>query len=247
MSIVNETWAHFYFGNASPVGKRYHIEDSGPIEIIGVVADTKYGTLRDTPRMWTYSTYQQEGGLRNMELAVRTIGEPTAVSRAVRPRQLQLAISSRRLPILGIESVEEHIANVLMPERLIAALSSAFGALAAIMAALGLYGVISYMVARRVSEIGIRMALGATHRGVLGMVVSDGLRLFIIGVAIGVPAAVALTRLVATTVFGVSPTTNPLPIVTAALLSGRRRGTMASLIPAYRAARVNPMVALRAD
>ena len=113
------------------------------------------------------------------------------------------------------------------------------------MAALGLYGVISYMVARRVSEIGIRMALGATHRGVLGMVVSDGLRLFIIGVAIGVPAAVALTRLVATTVFGVSPT-DPLPIVTAALLLGVVT-MMASLIPAYRAARVNPMVALRAD
>ena len=150
-----------------------------------------------------------------------------------------------RYPEIYVESavLQEEVRAALLPERIMAALSGFFGVLATALAMIGLYGVVSYLVVRRRNEIGIRIALGAAAADVLRMVLKDGLRLVIVGVAIGVPATLAVTRLASALLFGVSPA-DP-PTIAAATLVMITVAALASFLPARRASRLDPMVALR--
>jgi ABC-type antimicrobial peptide transport system permease subunit len=177
-----------------------------------------------------------------MTLVARTAGDPTSVAAAVRREARAM---DPAMPMFEVETLTTQIAASLQRERLLATLSSGFGLLALLLSCLGLYGILSYAVARRTNEIGVRMALGADRRDVLWLVLSDALRLVLIGAALGVPAALAASRLVASQLFGISAA-DPGAIVeaTLALLAV---AAVACYLPARRATRVDPLVALRCE
>jgi predicted permease len=245
VAIFSETMARFFFGDENPVGKRFNARGGTgyPIEIIGVVKDAKPGTPRDQLSAW-YSPYRQ--GARFMRLnwciAVRTNGRPLALATSVRHALREL---DPNLPVLKVTTIAGQLDYVLAQDRLIAMLSAFFGALAMLLSCLGLYGMVSYTVARRTSEIGIRLALGATPMGVLRMLFKESLWLVLGGIALGVPASLAVTRLIASRLFGVS-STDPLAIGAAiALLMAV--AALAAFFPARRASGVDPMIALRSE
>lgn len=243
VAIVNESFARHYFGDASPVGKHFGMRrDTGaPIEIVGVVKDAKYDSLRESQRRMIYIPYRQDlFHLYTMCVLVRP--------RADVPGFRQMARDALRgidpnLPILRIDTADEQVDASLSEERLIASISSFFGVLAVLLACLGLYGVMSYLTARRTNEIGIRFALGATGRNVLGMVLGESVWLVAVGIAAGVPLTLAATRFISSRLFGVSAT-DPVTIASAAMLM-LMVATVSGLLPARRAAKVDPMVALR--
>jgi len=216
-------------------------------EVIGVVKNvTGNLSLRETDRRMIYFPYRQDLALNThprlvrMCLAVRTLGDPARLKASIRE---ELRHMDPNLPVVSMESVDEQLDEAVAQERLIATLSSCFGSLAMLLACLGLYGVISCMVARRTNEIGIRLALGATPAGLLRMVLKESLWLVLAGIAIGVPPTLALTRLISTMLYGVKAS-DPLTMVGATLLMVAV-AAMAALIPARKASRVDPLVALR--
>ena len=243
--IISESMARLFFGDESPIGKRLKAgssTSSAPLlEIVGVVSDAKYN-VREKDQMKFYYPYRQQSGnrLSRMCLAVRAAGNPITVASSVRQ---ELRNIDSNLPVLKIDTVDEQLEDVLFQERLITNLSVFFAVLAVVLACLGLYGVISYTVARRTSEIGIRLALGATPARVLKMILRESLLLVFVGIAVGIPAALALARLISARMFGISAT-DPVTIAAATLLM-IAVATLASLVPARRAARVDPMVTLR--
>jgi predicted permease len=241
--IINETDAKFFFGDENPVGKHMgNPNDTGwPQEIVGVVKDVKIGTARDE-RGHSYTPYRQN--LNTMRYSwcvmIRTLGNPTALESTVR-RELQEF--DPNLPVLKIDTIDEQLNAVLVPERLVATVSGLLAAIALPLACLGLYGVISYGVTRRTNEIGIRLALGSTRPEVIRMVLREGMLLVTVGIAIGLPATIAASRLISSMLFGVRPS-DPLTIFTATILLVAV-ATLAAFLPAYRASRVDPMEALR--
>jgi predicted permease len=239
--IVNETFARFFFGNGSALGKHVGGPREGG-EIIGVVRDTKHGTARDAPRLWMYAPLTESLALRSTQLVIRTAGDPASLVARVKA---ELHAIDPTLPVLGVETVRQHIDSVVAPERILAGLGLCFGSLAAALAALGLYGVVSYGVARRTSEIGVRLALGAPARTVLALVICEGMMPVLVGVAIGVPIALLAARSTAAMLFGVRPV-DPVTLFSATtLILGI--GVLACLVPASRASRLDPLVALRTD
>jgi predicted permease len=240
--IINQTMARFYFGDQNPIGKRigFSREVGTPWEIVGVVKDVKFGTPREK-KIVIYSPYRQQiNSLRNTCMLVRTVGNPSNVAALVRH---ELRDIDPNLPVLRIDTIEEQLNDVLVQERLLSALSSFFGAVAVLLACLGLYGVVSYGVARRTNELGVRLALGATPGKVLGMVLKESLWLVVVGIVIGVPIALAATRLISARLFGIS-SADPLTIALAvSLMIGV--ASLAAFLPALRAAKVDPLVALR--
>ena len=216
-------------------------------EVIGVVKNvTGNLSLRETDRRMIYFPYRQDLALNThprlvrMCLAVRTLGDPARLKASIRE---ELRHMDPNLPVVSMESVDEQLDEAVAQERLIATLSGCFGSLAMLLACLGLYGVISCMVARRTNEIGIRLALGATPAGLLRMVLKESPWLVLAGIAIGVPPTLALTRLISTMLYGVKAS-DPLTMVGATLLMVAV-AAMAALIPARKASRVDPLVALR--
>ena len=243
VAIVNESFARHYFGDENPVGKRFGMRrDTGAeIEIVGLVRDAKYNTARERNLMMIYIPFRQDlGHLYSMCLTVRTTHESAALTARIRD---ELRSLDRNLPILGIESIEQQVDQSLVQERLIATLSGFFGALALLLASMGLYGVMSYIAARRTNEIGIRLALGASRGSVLWMALRETIALVIVGIAIGVPAALAAARLISTLLFGVSAS-DPMTVAGASVLM-IGVATLAGFVPARRASKVDPMVALR--
>ena len=239
VAVINETMARFFFAEQNAIGRRFE-GDRGPIEIVGVVKDGKHGTPRER-RGITYIPYRQNIGLmRNMSLEVRTAGNPMSFAVFVRKELRDIDPS---LPVLKIDTVEEQVRDVLAQERLLAGLSAFFGGLAAALACLGLYGVMSYTVARRTNEIGIRTALGARQGDVLNMILKESLALALAGTAIGVPLALMTTRLIANRLFGISAG-DPVTIGAVVILL-TAAAMLAGFLPARRAARVDPLVALR--
>ena len=241
VAIVNETTAQHFFPHEDPLGK--HFESWGITkEIIGVVQDSKYESPREHGRRMFYLPYQQQLGRlsQTVSIAVRTRGNP-----AVLQSEVRAAIRSvdRNLPVLRIETVEDQLDNLLGPERMVAALSGFFGGLAVLLACLGLYGVMAYTTVRRTNEIGVRLALGATHNDVLGMVLKESLLLVALGIGLGIPVAMAATRLMAARLYGVSAM-DPATIIGATLLM-IAVAALAGFLPAWRAARVDPVTALR--
>jgi len=238
VAIINEAAAGYYFSNESPLGRRF-VWLNNEIEIVGVVKDAKHRGLREqTPRMF-YIPLFQHGTQPNL-LALRTEGNPASMIAAVR-RVIQEV--EPKLPITEVSTLAAHVDASLIQDRLIALLSSFFGVLALLLSCIGLYGVMSYTVSRRTNEIGIRMALGAQPGNVRWMVLRETLLLVLIGVAIGLPAALAVTRLVTSLLFGLTPT-DPLAITLATLLL-LAVAAVAGYLPARRASRVDPMIALR--
>ncbi|NOT59602.1 MAG: ABC transporter permease [Acidobacteria bacterium] len=243
VAILSETMARFFFGNENPIGKRFNaMGGTGfPLEIVGVAKDAKLGTPRDSRGAWYFPYRQNARFLRlNWCIALRTSGEPTTLTASVNQALRELDPS---LPVLRFTTLEEQLNRVLAQERLLAALAGFFGVLAALLACLGLYGVIAYTVARRTHEIGLRLALGATPMNVLWRVLRESLWLALGGIALGIPAALAATRLISARLYGVSPN-DPLTLVAAMLLM-LGVAVASALVPARRAANVDPMVALR--
>jgi predicted permease len=242
--MINEKFARLYFQGRNPIGRHIGFgEDPGThtvMEVIGVVKDIKYTSLRDEIPAQAYVPYLGSHFLGSMTVYLRTAADPKQVMPAVRAKVREL---DANLPIYEMRTTEAQISNSLASERMIASLSSVFGALATLLAALGLYGVMAYSVAQRKREIGIRMALGAEPATVVWMVMRDVLLLVAVGIAIGVPAAIALSRVVATQLYGLSahdPSTLALAVAALALVAGA-----AGYLPARRASRLDPMVALR--
>jgi len=245
VAVVNQTFVRRFFGTADPMGRSFRTgaEPNYPeavYEIVGVVQDTKYQALRgDVPPTAFAPATQHPNPRPGGALVVRSSAPLAGVTSSVK-REL-----GALYPEVYLEAValREEVRAGLLPERIMAALTGFFGTLATALAMIGLYGVVSYLVARRRNEIGIRMALGAAAADVLRMVLKDGLRLVLVGVAIGVPATLAVTRLAAALLFGVSPT-DPRTIAAAMLLM-TAVAALAGFLPARRASRLDPMAALR--
>jgi predicted permease len=242
--IVNEKFAKKYFAGKSAVGRHigYGIDPGTKIdmEIIGVVKDMKYTSLRDEIPEQAYEPYLGEAYVSGMTAYLRTTLDPDQLFSAARAKVREL---DPALPIYGMRTTEEQISNSLSAERLIASLSAVFGLLATLLATIGLYGVMAYTVARRTREIGIRMALGAAQSNVVWMVMKEVLVLVGLGVGLGVPAALALTGLVRSQLFGIAPNDPSTLIAAAAGLAVI--ACAAGYIPAMRASRVDPLLALR--
>jgi predicted permease len=246
VAVVNATVAHDFFGKENPIGRRFGFGDdvkhSGDIEIVGVVADAKYRHMRQKPgRMVFLPVLQMEDDAAYVsEIDMRTVGDPRAVAFEVRGAINEINSS---LSVNNVTTLSEQVDVSLNQERTISQLCSFFGLLALTLACVGLYGVMAYAVARRAGEIGVRMALGARSGDVLWMVLREALVLVLAGVAIGLPAALAASRLIASMLFGLTPS-DPVTI-SAATLVLVAVAILAGYLPARRASRVSPMVALR--
>ena len=239
--IINEAFARRHLAEENPVGQRLSFRGAnGPwSEIVGVVRDSKYRTLGENPRPTAYVPLAQNHET-GMTLHVRTAGNPLSIAGSVRSAVQAL---DQNLAVTDIQSLSNVIGASLFAARMGAVLLAIFGFLALLLAAIGLYGVMSYAVSRRTREIGIRMALGAGKGNVLRLVLKEGLMLVGGGIAVGLIVAVAATRLLVSFLFGVSPldavTFAAIPMVLALV------ALIASYLPAHRAARVDPMIALR--
>ena len=241
--VINQALAKKIFPGEDPLGKRLSegFSQEGSSAIVGVAADVKQKRL-DRPVDSEIYYAQGKVGFAEMDVIVRTQSDPAALLPAVKA---QMAILDPDLPLTKIRTLEEVIERSAGPQRLAAELLSAFAAAALLLAALGIYGVVSYAVSRREREIGVRMALGAQGSDVLRMILREGLRLSVLGVAGGLIAALGVARLLAGFLYGVS-SSDPLTylLVAAGLLLA---AAGASFLPARRATRVDPAVALRAE
>ena len=241
--VVNETFVKRYLGNASPIGRRMQFGASRPPkldrEIVGVVADSR-DDVRDHGKETIYSPYAQWDHPSRMVFYVRTAGDP---ERTIATLRQAVREADPNLPAVEIKTVEVRIRESLYTERLIAILSAAFGILATLLAAIGLYGVMAYSVARRTGEIGVRMALGAVPADVLRLVLFGAVRLAAAGIVIGLAGAVAAARLIESQLFGIKAA-DPVIYVGAALLLAVV-ALIAAGVPAWRAARIDPVVALK--
>jgi predicted permease len=244
VAVVSETLARRFFPNGSPLGKRFGMdrpESIDQFEIIGVVKDSKYQSLTEPLQPNAYYSHSQiPFPLHN--LVIRYTGSADAVIPQVRRAILEV---NRNLPIDEVVSLSDHIGRSLAQQKLVARLASFFSLLALLLACVGLYGVLSYAVARRTNEIGIRMALGAMRGDVIWLVLREALALVGAGVVIGLLASFAATKTVSTLLFGLKPN-DPLTIAAAALLL-LAFAALAGYLPARRAARVDPMAALREE
>ena len=242
VAVINATLARTLFGDASPVGRRFRLGDDETdttLEVVGVVADTRHRNLRDAPPRIFYRPHlQSDSGPRTFE--VRTLHTPEDLMPAI--RQVVQAYDPA-LPILSLSTQTSAIANHWMQERIVALASGTLGGLALTVSVIGLFGVMSYAVARRTKEIGIRMALGAQSRGVLRSVLRESLTLVGTGVLIGLVVTLATTRFLETLLFGLGP--NDPMVIGAAVALMLSVAAAAGYVPARRAARVDPMVALR--
>lgn len=244
VAVINQTMARRFFPDTNPLGRRIafgRVEGKPPdIEIVGVVEDSKHAEVRDEAYPFVYTPWTQSPRTGRLTFYVRTAQGPATMVPALRRAVAQL---DANLPLYDVQTLQAQIATSLGGERLLALLSSVFGMLAALLAAVGMYGVISYSVTQRTQEIGIRLALGAQPSDVLKLVVGQGMKLAVVGVALGLVSAFVVTRLMATLLFGVGAS-DPVTFVAAALLLAGV-AFVACYIPARRATKVDPMIALR--
>jgi putative ABC transport system permease protein len=244
VGIVNQKFVKRYFGDANPLGRHVGMGiDPGTktdIEIVGVVGDTKYESMRDEIPYELYIPSAQEGSADGGTVYVRAEGDPARMFNTLRAAVRGVDAG---VPMHDMRTLDHQMEISLLTERLLAALSSVFGCLATLLAALGLYGVMAFMVARRTREIGIRMALGAGQGSVVWMVLRETLTLAGIGVAIGLAGSYGVTRLIQAQLFGIKPT--DLLTMAAASLGIAAVTALAGYIPARRATGIDPMSALR--
>jgi predicted permease len=242
VGIINESLAKARFPGMNPLGKRFRADDPADawIQIVGICADTRYANLRDPAPPQFFLPYVQRTDVGGLTYAIRTRLDPSQLAPALR-QVVQKA--DRDLPIINIRTQQEQIDATMQQERMFAAMTTGFGVLALALACVGIYGIMAYSVANRKNEIGIRMALGAQPGQVRGMILRESGWLAGAGVVVGVAAAMALTRLVKSMLYGVQPW-DPVTMAGGALLL-LAMALAASWIPARRAAGVQPMEALR--
>jgi predicted permease len=240
VAVINDALAKRFFENENPIGQRVRLGRRQALEIVGVVANAKYVSLREENQPTVYIHALQQRDLPGLTLVVRTAGDPMSVAPQIR-RDVK-AISGT-VPITQGSTLAAQIDRSLVKERFMTRLLGGFAVLALLLASVGLYGALGYAVTRRTNEIGIRLALGATRGRVLRSVLRESSVLVAIGVAVGAPAALALSRLLSSLLYGVAPT-DPWALI----------GSVAALFvvaltaaaqPAWRAMRVDPLIALR--
>jgi len=239
VTIVSASLARRHWPGTDPVGHRLAINSDHPMTIVGVVGDVHHASLEAAPQPTFYVPYRQDPW-PSMTFAVRTAMPPATLAPAVREAIWQV---DKDQPVAGVLTMDQRLSNSLSRRRFSVTLLTAFGGVAVVLAAIGLYGVLAFIIAQRRREIGVRMALGATPRDVVGQVMREGLRLAGVGVAVGVALALALTQLIATLLYGTSARDATTFIAVTTLLVVVAAG--ASAIPALRASRVDPLTALR--
>ncbi|MEK6410734.1 MAG: ABC transporter permease [Acidobacteriota bacterium] len=245
-AVINQTMAHYFFGDENPLGKHFYFMGGSlkarPFQVIGVVKDAKYKSLRETSRRAFYLSYFQDPGAGALTFLLRTTGNPTGFGSAIERTVREL---NPRLQVVGLKTMDDVVNESLAQERFVAQLASFFSLFALLLACVGLYGIMSYTVTRRTNEIGIRIALGARSADVVRLVMKETMLLVAAGVAIGLGAALAATRLIASLLYGLTPN-DPVTMAVAALLM-IAVAALAGYLPARRASRVDPMTALRYD
>jgi ABC-type antimicrobial peptide transport system permease subunit len=209
-------------------------------EVIGVIPDRKYRDLRETPPAQAYFPYLEGVHFRFMNIYLRTQADPRQMEDELRERMRQF---DPHVPVVGLQTMNEQIGFSLRTERLVASLSGVFGGLATLLAVIGLYGVMAYVVMRRTREIGIRIALGALRSNVIAMVMREVFILIGAGLAAGFSLALALANLIRSQLFGLDPR-DPLTFIGSAVVLALAAGS-AGFIPALRASSVDPTTALR--
>jgi len=243
--VVDEYMAQQLWPDQDPLGKRVSFGDlaSKPLwaTVVGVVGSIKQYTLDSDSRIALYLPQSQHAG-RAMNVVVRSSNDPALLTSAVKRELHEL---DRDLPMYRVLTMAQRVDESLARRRFSTLLLGLFAGLALALATIGIYGVMAYLVSQGTREIGIRMALGATQRGILGLVVRQGMALALSGVALGLIAAFALTRLMRSLLFGVN-STDPITFVAIALLLALV-ALIASYIPAHRAARIDPMISLRCE
>ncbi len=240
--VINDAMARTFWPNEDPIGKRMRIARSGEPgsrEVVGIVGDIRHRGLHIPPEPEMYVPYAQQPW-QFFRLAIRTTGDPMQLSSALRRAVWSV---DREQPVMRVQTLEKIVATSLSETTFYATLLAIFAGLALALASIGIYGVLSYAVERRTREIGVRMALGAQRKDVLSLVVSQGLKLALLGLALGLVAALAVTRFVSTLLYGVTPT-DPVVFVGVSLLLLLVAG-LASWLPARRATKLDPITVLR--
>jgi putative ABC transport system permease protein len=246
VAIVNEAFARRFFADQKPIGQRINpamSADDRPLpmrEIVGVVADARSGSLTDSPEPEVYLHIPQCPATSTFTILLRTRNDAEIVTAFVRETVAKL---DRQVPLYQIRSFESYVDATLTQPRYNTLLMGVFAGVALLLTAIGLYGVISFSMSQRTQEIGVRMALGAQRRHVVRVVLVDGLRLIVVGVVLGLGGSLALTRVMKQLLFGVSATDPPTFILVSLLLISV--ALLACWIPARRATKVDPMIALR--
>jgi len=241
VAVVNEAFARYFFGDDDPIGRRFSFgRDDAQVAIVGVAGNGRSMSLREEPERFLYLPYTQSADLGGVTFYVRAALDPVALGPRIREA---VARVDSALPVTDLKTMNRQIEESLFVERMVAALSVAFGGLATLLAAVGLYGLLSYTVAARTRELGIRVALGAQRSGVLLMVLREVAILALFGIGIGLPAGFFFGRLVESELYGLSAR-DPITIGLATFVL-LLTAALAGYIPAARASRVDPMVALR--
>jgi putative ABC transport system permease protein len=250
VAIVNQTLARRFFPGVNPLGKTFRIDDVAgrpgpPIEVVGIVRDAKYESVRERTLPGAFFPILQVPGAGGAE-AAETFELRTALPPFSLVPQVEAAIAgvNKEIP-LDFSTLAEQVNDSMVPERLLALLSGFFGALALLLAMIGLYGTLNYLVTRRQREFGIRMALGAKPGSILRLVMRDLAVVLSIGVAAGIGISLALTRLLQQMLFALSPR-DPVTMISAAVTLCAV-ALLAGYFPAHRAAKVDPMVTLRCE
>ncbi len=245
VAIINETMAHDYFGDSNPIGRHVSVSawngDPSWRAIIGIRKDAKTSSLRESPVPMLYlPLFQSVEGAVTFE-----------VSTAIEPHRMTTAIlqavkqTDSRLPVSDVKTLDEQVDQSLIQERLVASLSSLFGVLALLLAGVGLYGLMAYAVNRRTGEIGIRMALGAGRGQIASMILLETLQLVLIGLGIGIPAAIAASRLIKSELYGLKSDDPVIVLIAISIMASM--AVIAGYLPARRASQVEPMAALRTE
>jgi predicted permease len=247
VAIVNEAFVKLYFENQDPIGRHIAWDRTRPeLEVVGVVKDAKYYSLRNPPPATVYHAYQQGESSSWMHFEVRTAADPHLLIPDVRRA---LASLDRNVPLFDVKTQTEQIDELLLQERLFAKLSSFFGLLALALACVGLYGILSYTVARRTGELGIRMALGAQRGDIVGLILRETLLVVTASLAIGIPASLATGRLASSLIsdllYGLKA--EDVTSVAIAAIVLLVVAVFAGLLPALRASRIDPMAAVRLE
>jgi predicted permease len=246
VAVINDAMAKTFWPGKDPIGQRFHADWIGSpmIEVVGLVPTGKYVMLTEDSKPYFYTPFAQNYGMP-ATLAVRTTKDPQGLAASLRDAVHRL---DPDLPIYSVLTMDDHLAQsffALMPLRMGAMLAGVQGAIGLLLAILGLYSVVSYGVANRTREIGVRIALGATNRNVLQLIAREGMRLTLIGIVIGVVFSVGVAFVLSHVVFGVHTFDMvAFPLVVVMLFA---TAALACWLPARRATRVDPMVALRAE
>jgi predicted permease len=240
VAAINETMARRFWAGRDPIGQRIHL-GSSDAQVVAVAKDSKYQQIGEKPRSFMYLPILQSAR-RDATIVLRTSGDPAAILPTIRRAVHDL---DANLPLYEMKTMRDQLGMATLTHRMAATLLGVFGILALTLASIGLYSVIAYAVSQRTREIGIRMALGARPRDLLAMVVAQGMRVTLIGVVLGVVGAAGVMRLLANQLFGVSPTDPAIFGGVCALLGAV--ALAATWMPARRASRIDPMMALRCE